>query len=77
MEQDTSLGKPLIVFLSSIVSASQIAEKKGVIGGHYYIAKPMQVEGIIAFLTKHLSKQSRNNTVAATALQPTKRNQPS
>ncbi|HUI05906.1 MAG TPA: response regulator [Verrucomicrobiae bacterium] len=43
-----------IVFLTSIVSERELAEKQGIIGGHRYIAKPTRLEKVIAYLENEL-----------------------
>ncbi len=50
-----------IVFLTCIVSERELAEKRGIIGGHRYIAKPTRLEQVIAYLENALGVRSQDS----------------
>jgi DNA-binding response OmpR family regulator len=50
-----------IVFLTCIVSERELAEKRGIIGGHRYIAKPTRLEQVIAYLNSALGLSSQDS----------------
>ncbi len=54
-----------IVFLTSIVSERELTERGGFIGGQRYIAKPMRLERIIAYLENDLGLRAQNISSAA------------
>ena len=43
-----------IVFLTAAVKQEELDARNGVIGGFPYIAKPLNVKGVIAIIEKHL-----------------------
>lgn len=45
-----------IVFLTAAVRQEEVDARGGVIGGFPYIAKPLNVKGVIAVLEKHLGE---------------------
>jgi len=54
-EKDTK-GIP-IVFLTALISAEEVNDKRGIIAGHPFIAKPIDIEQLIDAIEKNLSKQ--------------------
>jgi two-component system, OmpR family, response regulator len=64
-------GTP-IVFLTCIVSEQELAEKRGVIGGHRYIAKPTRLEQVIAYLENELGLHSQERGLPPRNHQPAK-----
>ena len=62
-----------IVFLTGIVSERELAEKGGFIGGHRYIAKPVRLERVIAYLENDLGLRApdiNSAAVPASSLSP-------
>jgi two-component system OmpR family response regulator len=45
-----------IVFLTAAVKQEELDARNGVIGGFPYIAKPLNVKGVIEIIEKHLSE---------------------
>lgn len=45
-----------IVFLTAAVKQEEVDARDGVIGGYPYIAKPLNVKGVIAVIEKHLGE---------------------
>lgn len=43
-----------IIFLTSIVEQSEIDERQGVIGGSYYLAKPVSASRLISAIKEHI-----------------------
>jgi two-component system, OmpR family, response regulator len=43
-----------IIFLTAIVGQKEIDERKGLIGGSFYIAKPVSAEGLISAIEEHV-----------------------
>lgn len=64
-------GTP-IVFLTCIVSEQELAEKRGVIGGHRYIAKPTRLEQVIASVENVLGLHSQERGLSPRNHQPAK-----
>ena len=64
-------GTP-IVFLTCIVSEKELAEKRGVIGGHRYIAKPTRLEQVIANVESVLGLHSSERGLSPRNHQPAK-----
>jgi len=57
MLEDAELKHVPIVFLTAAVQREEISVRDGTIGGFPYIAKPLNVEGVIRAIEKHLSAQ--------------------
>ena len=53
---DPQLKKIPIVFLTAAVKKEELAERGNIIGGYQYIAKPLDVKGVIAVIQKHLGR---------------------
>lgn len=43
-----------VIFLTAIVRQNEVDEHKGMIGGSYYIAKPVSADGLIAAIENHV-----------------------
>jgi len=56
IEADPQLKKTPIIFLTAAVKKEELAERGNMIGGYPYIAKPLDVEGVIAAIEKHLGR---------------------
>ena len=48
--------KTPIVFLTAVVKKEEVQAHAGVIGGFPYIAKPLDVKGVIAVIEENLGK---------------------
>jgi CheY-like chemotaxis protein len=47
-----------VIFLTAIVRQKEVDERKGMIGGSYYLAKPVSAEGLISAIEEHVRSQS-------------------
>ncbi len=56
LQDDLGLHKTPIVFLTAAVKKDELDAHGGVIGGFPYIAKPLDVKGVINAIEKHLGK---------------------
>lgn len=54
IDADPQLKKTPIVFLTAAVKKEELAERGNIIGGYQYIAKPLNVKGVIAVIEKQL-----------------------
>ena len=43
-----------IIFLTAIVRQKEVDEHKGMIGGSFYIAKPVSADGLVSALEEHI-----------------------
>ena len=55
IQGDPHLGKTPIVFLTAAIKKEELDNKGGVIGGFQYIAKPLDVKGVLAVIEKNLN----------------------
>jgi len=55
IQSDRLLKKTRIVFLTAAVKQEELTEKGGVIGGFPYIAKPLNVKGVLEEIEKQLA----------------------
>jgi two-component system, OmpR family, response regulator len=51
---DPILKRIPIIFLTAIVRQKEIDENKGMIGGSFYIAKPVSADGLISAIEEHI-----------------------
>jgi len=51
---DPILKRIPIIFLTAIVRQKEVDEHKGIIGGSFYIAKPVSADGLISAIEKHI-----------------------
>jgi len=56
LQNDPCLRRVPIVFLTAAVKKEELNACDGVIGGFPYIAKPLNVKGVIRTIEKHLAK---------------------
>ena len=56
IQNDPKLKGVPIVFLTAIVKKEEVQARAGMIGGFPYIAKPLNVKGVISAIEKHLAK---------------------
>ena len=54
LKADPSLMHTPILFLTAIVQQKEVNEHKGVIGGSFYIAKPVSTDGLINAIDEHI-----------------------
>jgi len=58
LKQDPALRKTPVVFLTAAVKKEELGAPDGKIGGRTYIAKPLNIKGVIGVIEKTLSKHS-------------------
>lgn len=51
-----------IIFLTAIVRQKEVDEHKGVIGGAFYIAKPVNADGLVSAIEKQLRPLGRSGS---------------
>jgi CheY-like chemotaxis protein len=51
---DPILKRIPVIFLTAIVRQKEVDEHKGMIGGSFYIAKPVSAEGLISAIEEHI-----------------------
>jgi DNA-binding response OmpR family regulator len=51
---DPVLKRIPIIFLTAIVRQKEVDEHKGLIGGSFYIAKPVSADGLISAIEDHI-----------------------
>ena len=56
LKQDPALRKTPVVFLTAAVKKEELGAPEGKIGGRMYIAKPLNVKGVIGVIEKMLPK---------------------
>jgi two-component system, OmpR family, response regulator len=54
IEADPVLSKTPIIFLTAAVKKEELAQRGNVIGGYPYIAKPLDIRGVIGAIEQHL-----------------------
>ena len=55
LRADPQLRKVPIVFLTAVVKSEEVKAHDGYIGGYPYIAKPLNVKGVLSVIEKHLA----------------------
>jgi CheY-like chemotaxis protein len=53
-KKDPILKSIPIIFLTAIVRQKEVDEHKGMIGGSFYIAKPVSADGLIGAIEEHV-----------------------
>ncbi len=53
---DPILKRIPIIFLTAIVRQKEVDEHKGIIGGSFYVAKPVSADGLIGVIEEHARK---------------------
>jgi CheY-like chemotaxis protein len=56
LKEDPILKDIPVVFLTAGVKSEEVTARGGVIGGFPYIAKPLNVKGVLSVIEKHLGK---------------------
>jgi two-component system, OmpR family, response regulator len=56
LKKDRDLRKTPVVFLTAAVKLEELSATGGKIGGRTYIAKPLNVQGVIGIIEKTLAK---------------------
>jgi CheY-like chemotaxis protein len=56
IEADPQLKKTPVIFLTAAVKKEELAERGNIIGGYPYIAKPLDVKGVLAAIEKALAR---------------------
>ena len=56
LRQNPNLRKTPLVFLTAMVNKDELGAPEGKIGGHMYIAKPLNVKGVISVIERTLAK---------------------
>jgi CheY-like chemotaxis protein len=56
LKKDPALRKTPVVFLTAAVKKEELGAPEGRIGGRMYIAKPLNVKGVIGVIEKTLGK---------------------
>ena len=56
LRRDPALRKTPVVFLTAAVKQEELGASKGKIGGRIYIAKPLNVKGVISVIEQSLGK---------------------
>jgi CheY-like chemotaxis protein len=51
---DPILKRIPVIFLTAIVRQKEVDERKGMIGGSFYLAKPVSAEGLVIAIEEHL-----------------------
>ena len=51
---DPILKRIPIIFLTAIVRQKEVDERKGMIGGSFYLAKPVSADGLISAIEEHI-----------------------
>jgi len=51
---DPILKRIPIIFLTAIVRQKEVDERQGMIGGSFYIAKPVSADGLVSAIEEHL-----------------------
>ena len=51
---DPILKRIPIIFLTAIVRQKEVDERKGMIGGSFYLAKPVSADGLISAIEQHI-----------------------
>jgi CheY-like chemotaxis protein len=54
LKDDPALRHTPIVFLTAAVSPEEVEERSGVIGGHPFLAKPVDIKDVLACIQQHL-----------------------
>lgn len=54
IRRDSTLKETPIVFLTAAVKKEELGAPDGIIGGFTYIAKPLNVKGVMSVIEKHL-----------------------
>jgi two-component system, OmpR family, response regulator len=57
-KSDPILKSIPIIFLTAIVRQKEVDEHKGMIGGSYYLAKPVSADGLITAIEEHVRTQA-------------------
>ena len=57
LQADPVLQRTPIVFLTAAVKQDELSAKDGIIGGFPYIAKPLNVKGVIGMIQKNLARR--------------------
>jgi CheY-like chemotaxis protein len=52
-----------VIFLTAIVGQKEVDENKGMIGGSFYIAKPVSADGLIGAIEKHFRPATEHVTL--------------
>ena len=56
IQSDPNFHRLPVIFLTAVVKEEEVRARDGVIGGFPYIAKPLNVKGVIAEIEKQLAK---------------------
>jgi CheY-like chemotaxis protein len=51
---DPILKRIPVIFLTAIVRQKEVDEHKGMIGGSFYIAKPVSADGLVSAIEEHI-----------------------
>jgi len=51
---DPILKRIPIIFLTAIVRQKEVDERQGMIGGSFYIAKPVSADGLVSAIEEHI-----------------------
>jgi CheY-like chemotaxis protein len=54
-KQDPNLKKTAVVFLTAAIKKEELGGLEGKIGGRTYIAKPLNIQGVISVIERNLS----------------------
>ena len=57
IREDAQLKDVPIIFLTAAVRKEELEARGGMIGGYRYIAKPLNVKGVIEEIEKHLAQK--------------------
>ena len=55
LREDPALRRIPIIYLTAIVSQSEVSEKSGLIGGRVFVAKPVSKEALIKVIERELA----------------------
>lgn len=69
LKADVALKDVPIVFLTAMVSREEAADRKGIIGGHPFLAKPVGVRDVIACIEKQLGPAPQASAVSGARTQ--------
>jgi CheY-like chemotaxis protein len=70
------MGDPIlkhipVIFLTAIVRQKEVDERKGMIGGYFYIAKPVSADELIKAIKEHIrSEPAAGTSLSRTAALP-------
>ena len=56
LKNDKDTSNIPVIFLTAAVNKEDIKKHGGIMGGHFFIAKPVEIKDLISFIYKNISK---------------------